>query len=1024
MNVTEKNDTAETSVSRQLLCFFLLILVLGVYGCGGGSGSGGTFSPVTAGVITGKVIAPEELAQRLNLLPARASGRVPRALVWLEEHPENVQLTDTDGGFSFSGLQSGKAYHVVCRFDLAASGEVFLARSPELTLDSADMTAETGEIMLEKGLYSVSGFIQNQFAKAITNARLSLWGMSFRTDSTGYFITPLLPESAQTETLAINAEGYRPMSLQLPFIHSQNALPAINITLSDLNEPNYAPAVFFCQAPASVAPREKIALKISVYDPDELAAEVFSPLWQPSAAIEKTADRYQVFWTAPDVSGLATISVSVVDSRGASGSASIGIAVGGNRNPIITVESVAPASGEPGTRVIIKGSGFGAHKEKVSISFNGVIAPVYSCLDNIIETEVPVGAQSGILFLSVPNGEKSCGTFAVVDPGLAISPDHGPAGTVVQLAGRAFGVRQASDSIQINGVNAEIVSWSDTLIRFKIPENSGTGLVLLELRGQKKTAGLFKMTRVFSVSSQKATIGTEMVITGEGWGNSQGNSTLKLASNLSAIIKSWSDTRIVFQVPNGAVSGSLVASVQGISINVSELFINAVFSISADRVIAGEEIDIAGSGFGDTIADSYVAIGNTRPTIVSWSDNLIKIRVNEENRPGNLLVHVREIDSNAVPVTVSGITSLASERRPCGATLTINGFGFGNNTGFVLFDNAVATNFNVWQDNRIETVIPETATGAVLVAVNIMGKRTAGMPFAVSHIAGVDQTLGWTGREIVISGNHLGNGTNGDQITFNGILAPIISWTNERINFRVPQQAACGPVLLSISGWDSVLVEDFTVYTTFDYTQSGADWSGKRTSSRPLIPGLAHTADAVIFATDYDNGWIWRIAADGAQSKFANLDKPWGIAINPSDGRIYAAESGQHRIHVFDSAGNALGSFGSHGSANGEFSSPRGVAIDSGNRLYIAIPATAEFRYLTFPQHRPFLPASAPTVPVTGKCSIHPELSLTVSSPHILLMQAITEFSVFLQTIRPPLHHGLFPDGSVQKLLTFRPLGG
>lgn len=922
------------------LAFLLLSLIFSLTflaGCGGGGSSGGGVAgTATTGMISGRVVAPDELLQRLNLTAPASPATGPRATVWLENNPGNIQLTDSAGNFSFA-VTPGSSFRVVCRYDIAATGELYLVRSGEIFVDSNSQTARAGDLTLEQGRYSISGVLRNQFSQPITNARMSIWGISFKTSSDGTFSTPPMPESAATEKISVQADGYRQMTLELPFIHSQDMMPGIELTLSDVNEPNFAPVVFFKQAPKAVAPGERVALTIAVADPDELAPESFKPVWKPlSGTIEETADRFSVFWTAPQLQGLATVSVSVTDSRGASGTATIGLAIGGDRNPVVRVDSISPSSAEPGTQIVIKGAGFSADPAKVKVSFNGVSADIISSTETQIVTAVPSGATTGVLVITAPNGEKSAGVFAVVDPGLALSPVYGPTGTVVDLSGRDFGTDQTVGSVLVNGVKAGIQSWSDGLIRFVVPEKAVGGVITLSLRGREKTAGFFKVTRIFDVSNSLVTKGSEIVITGEGWGEAQAAGSLVFAGNTAAIIKSWSDSRIILQVPAGTRSGDLTATVQGVSFIVKAMTVNSVEAVSPDRGIAGVQIEITGSGFGAEQGTGSVKIGEKTLEIIGWSENLIRVKVPEGTKPGDLTVFAAGINSNGIPVVISAVTSISSVRRPAGSILQINGYGFGSNTGFVLFGEVVATSFNTWREDFIEVPIPRNATGTAPVVVSSMGVRTPAVPFYVASFAGADQDSGWVGREVVISGNNLGSGTSGDKVTFNGVTAPVISWNDRNVSVRVPEQAASGPLVIEISGVSVTLEEGFTVFADYDYAQATPDWSGKRVNSRPLLPGLAPDSDGNVFITDFDNGWVWRIDSDGTQSKFGNLDKPWGIVLDEANGRIFVSESGKHRVQIFDLQGNGIGQFGALGSGDGQFSSPRGLSLDQGGRLYIA----------------------------------------------------------------------------------------
>ncbi|KPK21634.1 MAG: hypothetical protein AMJ76_02170, partial [Dehalococcoidia bacterium SM23_28_1] len=63
--------------------------------------------------------------------------------------------------------------------------------------------------------------------------------------------------------------------------------------------------------------------------------------------------------------------------------------------------------------------------------------------------------------------------------------------------------------------------------------------------------------------------------------------------------------------------------------------------------------------------------------------------------------------------------------------------------------------------------------------------------------------------------------------------------------------------------------------------------------------------------------------------------KPAGLTID-SDGNLYVADSGNHRVQKFDREGTFLAELGSLGEGEGEFNEPWGVAVDSEGNLYVA----------------------------------------------------------------------------------------
>lgn len=933
----------QTGTEKHFFKVFSIVLLtlacLTMLACGSGgsdgSGSGGT-AVSSGGTIYGRVTAPPELSLSFRLQGVTGNA-VARALVWLENDPANTTLTDENGYFTLTNVFLNGEQRVISRYDVAATGQIFLHRSEPIVLSAAESFKQLQDLQLSKGLYSIYGILKNQLGQPVADARLQLWGIEFKSDLNGRFASPPLPESAQTEKLKIRAPGYTDLVLDLPILHSTDQQVYFDITLSGTNQPNVSPVPYFEKIPAQTTPGQRLELSLKVIDPDELLADQFKPKWSSSAGtIEATADPLRVFWTAPQTSGLATISAKVTDSRGAEGKVDLGIAVGGVKTAVLRVDRLEPAAAGIGATVNIHGSGFGTDLKKIRVSFNGAIASVSECIDTRITTTVPAEATTGILLLVKEDFEKSAGVFTILDSSLSMNPVYGPPGTVLTITGRDFGTSAEGSAVKVNGVLAQTNSWSDQLISATVPSGATGGVVSLEIRGKTRFAGSFKVTRVFEISATKTRAGATISISGEGWGENIGNSFIEFFGGVKATISSWSDSKVVIGVPSAAASGELSATLQNIKFKIADVEVNSIFAISPELVIPGDEVEITGTGFGDSALNSLVTIGNTSAEIVSWSDTQIRFRVPGSTLPGAVTVNNNGHLSNQRQLKILAITSLSHSRRPAGADLTITGHGFGSETGFVIFGDEVISSFSSWNENEIKLKIPETAAGPVSIRVSKLGVRSAEASFTAAVIGNIDQSDGWVGREILITGQYLGNGSNGDLVSFAGLTAPVISWQEEQIRVRVPLNAETGPVKLTLSAWPVTLADEFEIYKQYDYEQLSPNWSGPRANSRPLLPGIAQDGDGNTYISDFDNGWVWKITSAGKQSKFGNFSNPWGLAYSTQKQELFIADSGNNSIKVFDTNGNFIRSLGSFGTGDGQFKSPRGLAISASGLLFVA----------------------------------------------------------------------------------------
>jgi sugar lactone lactonase YvrE len=127
--------------------------------------------------------------------------------------------------------------------------------------------------------------------------------------------------------------------------------------------------------------------------------------------------------------------------------------------------------------------------------------------------------------------------------------------------------------------------------------------------------------------------------------------------------------------------------------------------------------------------------------------------------------------------------------------------------------------------------------------------------------------------------------------------------------------------------------------------------TGSAEGQLSLPRSVARASDGTLYVADTGNHRVQHLAADGSVldvwGSFASLDQgeapggtfnePWGIAVAP-DGTIYVADTWNHRVQRFTPDGGFLGMWGTFGQAESLAAlwGPRDVAIDASGRVYVS----------------------------------------------------------------------------------------
>ena len=216
---------------------------------------------------------------------------------------------------------------------------------------------------------------------------------------------------------------------------------------------------------------------------DSSTQSLASATWSSSnSAIASLTNDATNFGNAMGVAqGAATVSAC---TGSICGSTTLTITVGSGTAPVPSITSLSPASGPAGTLVTIAGTNFGIPQGASTVTFNGATASVVSWGTGSIGAQVPSGATSGNVVVTVNSTASNGLPFTVVVPNIAgLSPNSGPVGTSVTLTGTNFGPTQGSSTVMLNGVLLSPTNWSDTSITAALPLGATTGNIIVTANG-------------------------------------------------------------------------------------------------------------------------------------------------------------------------------------------------------------------------------------------------------------------------------------------------------------------------------------------------------------------------------------------------------------------------------------------------------------------------------------------------------------------------------------------------------------
>ncbi|MGB7154128.1 MAG: IPT/TIG domain-containing protein [Candidatus Acidiferrales bacterium] len=335
-----------------------------------------------------------------------------------------------------------------------------------------------------------------------------------------------------------------------------------------------------------------------------------------------------------------------------------------------------------------------------------------------------------------------------------------------------------------------------------------------------------------SLSATTGPVGTQVVISGSGFGSSQGSSLVTL-SDTPATIDSWSATSISVTIPSGAASGPMVVSVAP-SMNDSNPL---VFTVTAQPLPASwldQDVGTFGVAGSATYANGVFTVQGGGTGITGTSDGM-HFAYQPMSGNGTIVARIVSTQGSGVQAGVMIRAALDANAEEASVIYSPSDLYFyyrsstGGSTGYQgnqgisglpywvelvrsgnTFTAYTSVNGLSWtQLESSETIsMPQTvyiglavssqSTSSLATATfdNVSISPTANPAPVITSLYG---TTGPVGANVVISGSGFGASQSGSEALLNGSPMTIVSWTATSIIATVPSGGTSGPVVVSVT---------------------------------------------------------------------------------------------------------------------------------------------------------------------------------------------------------------------------------
>lgn len=472
------------------------------------------------------------------------------------------------------------------------------------------------------------------------------------------------------------------------------------------------------------------------------------------------------------------------------------------------ISAVASTTARAGDQIVISGSNFGSSQGSGNVWLGSTYGTVASWSDSQVIAAVASGSQTGVAQILQSGVWSNPVNLTVITPNItSVTPTTAIAGTQITIAGTGFGANQGSGNVWLGSTYGVVVSWSDTQVVANVASGSKSGVAQILQGGVwSNSINLTVSTpNITSVTPTTAIAGTQITITGTGFGASQGSGNIWLGSTYGVVV-SWSDTQVVANVASGSKSGVAQILQGGVWSNTVNLTVSTpnITSVTPTTAIAGTQITITGTGFGVSQSGGNVWLGSTYGVVVSWSDTQIIANVASGSSSGVAQVLQGGVWSNSVSLTVvtPNITSVSPSSGNAGTQITVTGTGFGatQGTGNVWLGSTYGVVVS-WTDTQVvATVASGSNTGVAQILQGGVWSNSVNFAVTSLNLASLTPASAPIGAPVTITGSGFGAIQDVSTVSFNGTIARAQSWSDTKIVGVVSNGTTSGPVSVTVGG--------------------------------------------------------------------------------------------------------------------------------------------------------------------------------------------------------------------------------